>query len=168
MDVLIANVDEIETPIDELEIRQICDVTMRLEGIDRTGEVSVSIVDDETMRGLNREWRGIDRVTDVLSFQCDDALDAEDSDGPFELGDVILAPAQIALQAPEFGNDPADEFRLMLVHGLLHLIGYDHIVDDEAIVMEDHELEILREVARLRGADPAAVRLGPTTRHVDD
>ena len=85
-----------------------------------------------------------------------------------ELGDIILAPGQIARQAPGFGNTPADECRLMLVHGMLHLLGYDHIEDDEAEVMEAREDELLRKLAVARGEDPSKVAVGPITNHAHD
>ncbi len=85
-----------------------------------------------------------------------------------ELGDVILAPEVIVRQAPGFGNSAADECRLMLVHGLLHLLGYDHIEDDEAEVMEAREDALLRELAVMRGEDPSRIEVGPITNHAHD
>ena len=168
-DVLIANDAGLTTPIDEAEVRSICARVLAAEGVERPVEVSITWVDDEEMRALNHEWRGIDKVTDVLSFECDSAFDdALPASEPLELGDIVLAPGQIARQAPGFGNDPADECRLMLVHGMLHLLGYDHIEDAEAEVMEAREDELLRELARGRGDDPDRVRVGASTRHVDD
>lgn len=169
MSVLIDCAEGVSPLLTEEEVRSICAHVLAAEGVDRPVEVSLSWVDDEEMLSLNAEWRGIDKVTDVLSFECD-APTTEDlpAGEPVELGDIILAPVQIARQAPGFGNDPGDECRLMLVHGLLHLLGYDHIEDEEAEVMEAREDELLRELAVQRGADPAAVAVGPTTRHEHD
>ena len=169
MAVLISNDDELDTLLEPAEIEDICATVLAAEGVVRKVEVSVSFVSDEEMHGLNREWRGIDRVTDVLSFECD----APDDEGipageVVELGDIILAPGQIARQAPGFGNTPADECRLMLVHGMLHLLGYDHIEDDEAEVMEAREDELLRKLAVARGEDPSKVAVGPITNHAHD
>lgn len=166
MAVLISNDAELDMllPTEEIEGAVAC--TIAHEGITRPVEVSVSFVDDEEMRGLNRAWRDIDAPTDVLSFECDSPFDEDiPEDEPVELGDVILAPGVIAVQAPQFDATPAEECRLMLVHGLLHLLGYDHLDDEEAAAMEEREAEILRELARRRGDDPDAVRIGPTTRH---
>lgn len=166
MAVLISNDAELDTLVPAAEIEDAVACVMAHEGITRPVEVSVSFVDDEEMRGLNLAWRDIDAPTDVLSFECDSPFD---EDIPFEesveLGDVILAPGVIAAQAPQFDATPAEECRLMLVHGLLHLLGYDHLDDDGAASMEACEAEILRELARRRGDDPDAVRIGPTTRH---
>lgn len=86
--------------------------------------------------------------TDVLSFECDNiADDMTAADGPacpiYELGDIIIAPDVAARQAEEYGNSFEQEISLLLVHGLLHLCGYDHIQDDEAEVMEGREKELL-------------------------
>ena len=131
-----------------------CEVVLAAEGVEREVEISLSYVDEDEMHELNHEWRGIDRTTDVLSFECDSAFDDDiPADETLELGDIILAPQVIARQAPGFGNSPADECRLMLVHGMLHLLGYDHIEDDEAEVMEAREDAILRDLALERGEE---------------
>lgn len=169
MTVLISNDAALPTLIDEEELRAIADHVLAAEGVQRDVEISVSYVDEDEMHGLNREWRGIDRTTDVLSFECDSAFDEDiPADEIVELGDIILAPEVIARQAPEFGNTASDECRLMLVHGLLHLLGYDHIEDDEAEVMEAREDALLRELAVMRGEDPAKIEVGPITNHAHD
>lgn len=169
MAVLISNDAELDELLARDEVCAIADHVMSAEGIERDVEISLSYVDEDEMHELNREWRGIDRTTDVLSFECDSASDEDiPEDEPVELGDIILAPEVIFAQAPSFGNDPADECRLMLVHGLLHLLGYDHIEDEEAEVMEAREDELLRELAVERGDDPSLVLVGPITNHAHD
>ena len=110
-------------------------------------EVSVNFVTNETIHELNCEYRGIDRPTDVLSFECDGYEDENDSpfvDGMgFELGDIVIAPDIAEKQAPEYGLTFAEELSLLITHGLLHLCGYDHMEDEEARVMESRETEIL-------------------------
>lgn len=166
MGVLISNDAELDMLIEPSEIEDAVAITLTVEGVTRPVEVSVSFVDDEEMRGLNRTWREIDAPTDVLSFECDSPFDEDiPADESIELGDVILAPGVIAAQAADFGATPAEECRLMLVHGLLHLLGYDHLEDAEAADMEAREIEVLRELARRRGDDPDDVKIGPTTRH---
>lgn len=169
MSVLVSNDAELDTLLGEDEVRAIAAHVLASEGVGREVEISLSYVDEGEMRELNNEWRGIDRTTDVLSFECDSPFDEDiPLDEVLELGDIILAPEVIARQAPGFGNAPADECRLMLVHGLLHLLGYDHIEDDEAEVMEAREDEILRELAVMRGEDPSKVSVGPITNHAHD
>ena len=155
--------------IDAQEVAHICEVVLAAEGVEREVEISLSYVDEDEMHELNHEWRGIDRTTDVLSCECDSAFDEDiPADETLELGDVILAPQVIARQAPGFGNSPADECRLMLVHGMLHLLGFDHNEDDEAEVMEAREDAILRDLALERGEDPKLVHVGPITNHAHD
>lgn len=134
----------IDCPLDEDELLSICEVVLSEEGVTRPCYVSLSIVDDEEMREKNLEWRDVDSVTDVISLECerpDDPDLAEDE--PCELGDIVLAPDYITRQAAQFGTTPADEMRLLLVHGLLHLLGYDHLEEDEAQDMEAREDELL-------------------------
>ena len=169
MGVLLSNDAELEVPLTAADIEAAVAAVLEAEGVERTCEASVSIVDADEMRGLNRQWRGIDAPTDVLSFECDSPFGDDVPEGEaVELGDIILAPEVIAAQAPEFGNTPAEEFRLMLVHGMFHLLGYDHLTPEDAEVMEARELTVLRELAAARGEDPDAVRIGPTTRHEHD
>lgn len=108
-------------------------------------EVSVSFVDDAVIAELNEKYRGKQGPTDVLSFECDGCGDGPDApeDGVFELGDVIIAPDVAERQTAEFATTFEEEISLLLVHGLLHLCGYDHIVDEEAEVMEAREKELL-------------------------
>lgn len=159
----------LDTLLSDAEIQRVAEAVLDAEGVRAPVEVSVSFVDSDEMRGLNAAWRGIDAPTDVLSFECDGA-EAEDlpEGAVLELGDVILAPEVIASQAPVFGFTPAEECRLMLVHGLLHLLGYDHLQEAEAAEMEAHELAVLSTLAAERGEDPERVTLGPTTRHEFD
>lgn len=141
-------------PVGEDEIREDCDFVLASEGVERPCMVSVSVVGDERMRELNAEWRDQDRVTDVLSLECERPDDADLAPGePCELGDIVLAPAYIVRQAKGFGTTPADEFRLLLVHGMLHLLGYDHLEDDEAEAMEAREDELLAHIRTDRDID---------------
>jgi len=92
-------------------------------------ELSVLVTGDLKMRALNRYYRGIDRTTDVLSFPM---LEAEGSraegvtDVPLALGDIVISAPKAAAQAKEYGHGIDDEMLALLVHGILHLIGYDH------------------------------------------
>ncbi len=130
----------VERLLADNELIDICDTVLVAEGVTRPCYVSVSMVSDAEMRDINTQWRGIDAVTDVISLECerpDDPGLAEEE--PCELGDIVLAPAYITEQSATFGTTPADECRLLFVHGLLHLLGYDHLEDAEAEEMEAHE-----------------------------
>ena len=150
--------------LDEDELSLAVALVLAEEGVERPCILSCSVVSDERMRELNAEWRGVDRPTDVLSLECERPDDPDLAPGePCELGDIVLAPAYIERQAASYGTTPADETRLLVVHATLHLLGYDHLDDDEAEVMEAREDEL---VAMLPGDGTlAGVRL---TRHEDE
>ena len=134
----------VSCPLSEDELNELFAFVLAQEGVERPCMASVSVVSDEHMRELNKEWRDQDRATDVLSLECERPDDPYLAPGePCELGDLVLAPAYIARQAASFGTTPADECRLLTIHGILHLLGYDHLADDEAEVMEAREDELL-------------------------
>ncbi len=119
------------------------------EEVPASTEVSITFVTEERIHELNREFRSQDRPTDVLSFECDGVADgfadATAEGMPFELGDIVIAPALAKRQAAEYGLDAAEELSLLITHGLLHLCGYDHLDDIEAEAMEAREVELLTE-----------------------
>ena len=129
-------------------------------GLDRAGfavEVAVRLTDDAEVRGLNRQYRGKDTPTNVLSFpmvQPDliEALSAGD-DGETLLGDIVLAWETVAAEAAAKTLSPADHAVHLIVHGLLHLLGYDHGDDVQGTHMEALETAAL---ARLGLGDPYA------------
>lgn len=105
-------------------------------------ELSIVLTDDAEQRQLNREWRGKDSSTNVLSFPQIE---------PFSpvlgiLGDITLARETVAREAEEQGTPFDHHFTHLVVHGFLHILGYDHITDDEALQMESLETQILAEL----------------------
>lgn len=113
------------------------------------GDVSLCLADDAALRVLNLSWRGIDKPTNVLSFPAA----AGRPGGLTTLGDIALAYETLAREAEGLDVPLADHYRHLLVHGFLHLIGYDHETDADAERMEALETRIL---ARLGVADPYA------------
>ena len=107
------------------------------------GEVTVALVSDRQVRALNRQYRGIDKATDVLSFPCDDPCTVVGPDEPVTLGDVVIAPLVAEKQAAEYGHTVEEELNLLLVHGVLHLLGYDHEADEDAAAMQARERVLL-------------------------
>ena len=101
--------------------------------------VGVILTDDAEQRRLNRDYRGKDAPTNVLSFPIGDAAPG----GPVMLGDVVLAFETVAREAAEQRKSLADHLRHLVVHGVLHLLGFDHETGAEAEVMETREREIL-------------------------
>jgi rRNA maturation RNase YbeY len=110
--------------------------------------VSVLLVGDRRMREMNRIYRGLDRTTDVLSFsQLESPLLQNES---AELGDIVINPAQAKRQARKRGTSFKKELALLLVHGLLHLIGYDHQKNSyEAKKMREKETELIHAIQKV-------------------
>lgn len=130
-----------------LDIEALAKLVIEQEGKPDTTEVSISFVSNDEIHDLNRQWRGVDRPTDVLSFECDgydDDMPMLDGEA-FELGDIVIAPDVAEAQAPQYGLSFSHETSLLITHGLLHLCGYDHMEEDEALVMEARERELLTQ-----------------------
>lgn len=104
------------------------------------GEISVMLTDDAAIQVLNRQWRSIDKPTNVLSFPAGGPHSPE---VPALLGDIVIAYETLACEAAEEDKHMLNHLAHLVVHGYLHLMGYDHQTDSEADVMEDLEREIL-------------------------
>lgn len=117
------------------------------------GTVALVLADDAFVRDLNRRFRGKDKPTNVLSFPDDDTLPTGISSQSSHLGDVVLAVETLAREAKSDEKSINDHFTHLAVHGILHLLGYDHETDEDAAAMESLETEIL---ADLGVADPYA------------
>ncbi len=133
--------------LERLPIYELTQFVLSQEAQPENTEVSVTFVTDEVIAQLNEKYRQKVGPTDVLSFECDGAQSDLElpiiDDEVFELGDVVIAPDVAIRQSYEFGTTFEEEISLLLVHGLLHLCGYDHIEDAEAEVMEGREAQIL-------------------------
>ena len=105
-------------------------------------EVSVRIVDAAEIRVLNRDYRGKDNPTNVLSFPAGDVAGLPD-DEPSPLGDIVVCASVVQDESAAQGKATPDHWAHMLVHGALHLLGYDHESEEEAETMEALEIEIL-------------------------
>ena len=120
-------------------------------------EIAIVLADDAAVRRLNRDYRGVDRPTNVLSFPlaAESGADAFAAQGaPILLGDIVLAYETVTTEAVQQGKRPEDHLRHLVVHGVLHLLGYDHGEDSDAKEMERLEASIL---AQFGIADPYAV-----------
>ncbi len=109
-------------------------------------DVSLTFVSDEKIHQLNRDYRGFDKPTDVLSFECDNVpFEGEGFEDAleYELGDIVIASDVALRQTEEFNTSFNEEITLLTVHGLLHLCGYDHIEDEEAKIMEALEDKLI-------------------------
>ncbi|MCR5008564.1 MAG: rRNA maturation RNase YbeY [Oribacterium sp.] len=155
------NIDfEVEKRLDlqfEDIINEIIEAAITYEKCPYECEISVVITDDEGIHQLNKEARGIDSPTDVLSFPMVDwetpadfeVINEEDSDifnpdsGELLLGDIVLNQNRIESQAEEYGHTERRELAFLVAHSMLHLFGYDHMEDDERVEMERRQKEIL-------------------------
>lgn len=115
---------------------------LAMESAPEEAELSIALVGEDEMARLNEQYRGVAGPTDVLSFGCDDPCLATEGE-PIVLGDVIIAPEVAERQAAEAGVTVEAELNLLLVHGILHLFGYDHETDDDAAVMRERERVVL-------------------------
>lgn len=122
-------------------------------------EISVVLTDNEQIKEINNEFRGIDRETDVLSFPMlnekftDSDFNFEDINpqtGEVVLGDIVLSLEKAKSQAIEYGHSFEREVSFLTVHSVLHLLGYDHEIDEERIIMRQKEESILEKIGFVR------------------
>lgn len=107
-------------------------------------ELSVTLTDDEHIHVINRQYRGIDRPTDVISFAFNESEEPEIQDAEVNvLGDIIISLERAAEQAAEYGHSYRREVAFLTVHGLLHLLGYDHMEDEERQEMEEEQRAVM-------------------------
>src|SRR3990170_4073144 len=137
-----------ETFVNAVGDERLAAVALRVleaEGADAC-ELSITVTDDETVRGLNREYAGEDAVTDVLSFSQREGEEFVTPPGEVPpLGEVIIAYPQALRQAADHGRSVDDEVTRLLIHGTLHLLGYDHAEPEEERRMQAREEELLDE-----------------------
>ena len=129
-------------PLDLTAFERLAEFVLDREEAPVYTELSIAIVEVLEMTQLNEKYRGKEGPTDVLSFECDDLCAAE-PDEPVTLGDVVIAPEVAEAQAEEYGHTVEQELNLLLVHGVLHLLGYDHEADTDASVMQARERALL-------------------------
>ena len=118
---------------------------------DERCEISVTFVNMEEIHELNKLHRGVDKPTDVLSFpQFEDVCEEAPEEGEICLGDVVICRDKAAEQAEEFGHSFEREILYLFVHSVLHLLGYDHMDDEEKAVMRAREEKIMEHIDVLR------------------
>jgi probable rRNA maturation factor len=129
--------------LDLSAFERLAEFVLDREDAPQASELSIAIVDLAEMTELNERYRGMVGPTDVLSFECDDLCAVLEPDEPVTLGDVVIAPEVAEAQAAEYGHTVEEELNLLLVHGVLHLLGYDHIEDPDAEAMQARERALL-------------------------
>lgn len=146
------NVMKVPTGVRML-IRRSCNAVLTNEGFDGDAEVSVTIVDDERIHELNRQYRNVDRSTDVLSFPLGEngVYDINHSTGAKMLGDIVISIEHAFMQAEKYGHSLQREIGFLTVHSLLHLLGYDHEGGGlEAVRMREKEEAALTQMGLKR------------------
>lgn len=124
--------------------RQAAAATFAATGVgENEFETALLFTSDNEVRALNHQWRGKDYATNVLSFPAADGFTVPDGEAP-PLGDIVLALGVVTREASEQGKPLPHHAAHLMIHGLLHLLGYDHETDEEASEMEDLETEILK------------------------
>lgn len=152
--------------------RKVIDASLKTVFFPYEVELCITLTDSDNIRRFNRDYRNIDKVTDVLSFPMidfgadykmiidrtcdmyqfieDNAIYINPDSDEVMLGDIVLCIPKLIEQAEEYGHSILREYAFLIVHSMLHLLGYDHINDDERIVMEDRQKIILDTVGILR------------------
>jgi probable rRNA maturation factor len=152
--------EQTDIPVDTMRWVRLAEKVLEAEGLKGDAELSVLFVDEEAIADLNRRFLGKAGPTDVLAFPIDEEpieggrspdsggtgpgyLPAEPADLPVLLGDVVICPAVAQRNAPAHAGTYEDEVALLVVHGILHLLGMDHLDDGEAEAMEQRERDLL-------------------------
>ena len=150
MEIILSNLPE-NLEVDEKlsdTVKEAVEKVGQLYALDNA-EVSITLTDNEHIHEINREYRKVDRPTDVISFAYHET---EDFDiGPYDtLGDIVISMERVEEQAAEYNHSPKRELYYVLTHGLLHLLGYDHIEEDDKKEMRAREEEILGQFGYTR------------------
>ncbi len=152
MTVIITNEQEqIEVPEQwEAKINEVAAVCFREEEIPPQAEVDLLFVDNAAIREMNREYRNIDSATDVLSFPMYEADEEIDDEEEILFGDIVISLERAQEQCQEYGHSLEREVMYLLVHGLLHLAGYDHMEDEDKKKMRAQEEKLLAGIGAIR------------------
>ena len=137
--------------------RDVMEAVLDQEEFPYEAQISLVLTDDDTIHSTNKEFRGIDRATDVLSFPMVDfpspadysVLEEDDScfhpeSGELLLGDIMISVPRAVEQAREYGHSVKREYAFLIAHSMLHLLGYDHMEDEERLLMEEKQEQALK------------------------
>ena len=144
MEILIKNQQKI-IKLNQRKIKEIIRKILKYLKVDEETEISVLFTDDKFIRSLNNKYRGIDKPTDVLSFSLQEGtVKPPEVENDKLLGDIIISVETAQKQADTLNHSMERELTVLLIHGLLHLIGYDHEEDKDYKIMREKESEILK------------------------
>jgi probable rRNA maturation factor len=141
--------------LEETKLQDVLMFAMTHMRVHPAAEVAIVIVDETAMEQLHIQWMGEPGPTDVLSFPMDELRPGRDNEVSEEgiLGDIVVCPTVAEKQAADAGHSVMDELQMLIVHGLLHLLGYDHAEPDEEAEMFGLQGEILRSFYSSKGAE---------------
>ena len=155
---------DVKLPLEcEALAKRVVEEALDYVGCPYEAEVNLLLTENAQIHEMNKEFRGIDRATDVLSFpmidypepgtfdfleEQEDCFDPES--GELTLGDIVISKEKVLAQAEEYGHSPRREYAFLIAHSVLHLTGYDHMEEEERIEMETLQREILNELNILR------------------
>ena len=142
--------NETQKKVENLEIlKPLLTYALEVENVDNL-EFNVIIINNEEIHKINKEYRGIDRPTDVISFALEDYKDIKYENDYRVLGDIYISIDKVKEQAKEYGHSEKRELSFLTCHGLLHLLGYDHMEKEEEKVMFGKQEKILEELGITR------------------
>ena len=140
---------DVKLPLEcEALAKRVVEEALDYVGCPYEAEVNLLLTENAQIHEMNKEFRGIDRATDVLSFPMIDY--PEPGSGELTLGDIVISKEKVLAQAEEYGHSPMREYAFLIAHSVLHLTGYDHMEDEERQVMEQKQREIMERLDILR------------------
>jgi probable rRNA maturation factor len=147
--------DGLEIDLDSEWLQKVVEKPLVLENTPSMVEISLVITGQERIQELNRDYRGQDRPTDVLSFSLSQEKEDEEEvpflgppDGMLHLGEVIISYPQASMQAAESGHSIKREMAVLIIHGVLHILGYDHEKPEMELLMQAREKEVMAEIEK--------------------
>lgn len=148
MNLLLANDtnEDLDLEIIRQKALKTIEEVLKVENFNENAEVSLSIVDKDTIHKLNKDYRNVDRETDVLSFPMDEEAFDDEGNPIFLLGDIVICLDVARNQAAEFGHSLEREMMYLICHSTLHLLGYDHIEEDDKVKMRAKEKEVMKNL----------------------
>ena len=148
MNLLISNNSKEDLDLDQIEAMayKTIEEVLRVEDFTSDVEVSLSLVDKDEIHALNRYYWFVVRTIDVLSFPMDDEIFPGEEDVDLILGDIVICLDIAKAQAEEYGHSLDRELSYLICHSTLHLLGYDHMEDDEKAIMRGKEKEIMKNL----------------------
>lgn len=158
MEVKLCISDKFQELVDNVWLKQLVELSLVAGNAGADAELGLFVTDDDTVRSLNREYRGVDEATDVLSFALTEVKVGEGlppfvmpPDGVLHLGEVVVSYPRAEKQASEHGCELNEELAWLVVHGVLHLVGYDHDEPKRGEEMRSVEKRILSGIGLTKG-----------------